>query len=75
MRYGSGLLLLARAGLATAGILAASASAATQGLAGVSAANSKTVGMAAPNILSRGLIQTPMEQGSMKLEYGTSAIP
>jgi hypothetical protein len=74
-RIGGGLLLLAGASFASVAIVAASASATTVGLRSVPAANPKAGGMAAPNILAQGLIQTPLAQGATKLENGTSTVP
>ena len=41
----------------------------------VPAANTKAPGYAPPNILSPELIESPVAQGSVKLENGTAAIP
>jgi hypothetical protein len=41
----------------------------------VAAANPKTPGFAAPNILSPELIEAAVAQGSMRLENGTAAVP
>ncbi|MEA2468441.1 MAG: hypothetical protein QOJ57_2567 [Thermoleophilaceae bacterium] len=41
----------------------------------VPAANTKSPGYAPPNVLSQGLIQAAVAQGSVKLENGTAAIP
>src|SRR3954469_6441172 len=41
----------------------------------VPAANTKSPGYAPPNLLSPELIETPVAQGSVKLDNGTAAIP
>ena len=38
-------------------------------------ANPKTTGVVAPDVLSPGLVQVAVAQGSMKLENGTAAVP
>ena len=44
-------------------------------LANVATANTKTPGVSSPNVLSAGLAETPVAQGSNRLENGTPQVP
>ena len=44
-------------------------------LANVAAANTKTPGVSSPNVLSVGLTEAPVAQGSNRLENGTQQVP
>ena len=68
----------AAAGALAGGVLVSAGSASEPGpldLTPVPSANTKAPGYAPPNVLSPQLRQTPVVQGSVKLENGTAAIP
>jgi hypothetical protein len=44
-------------------------------LTNVASANTKVVGMSAPNLLSSGVADVLVAQGSIKLENGSDAVP
>src|SRR5213592_1816266 len=60
---------------ATVGAVAAAGPSSSSDFTNVQSANTKTVGFAAPNILSPELQEVVWAQGSYKLDGGTAAIP
>src|SRR4051794_1966668 len=72
------LIAIAVATALAGGVLESTGSASQPGLLDltpVPSANTKAAGYAPPNLLSPELIESPVAQGSVKLENGTAAIP